>query len=261
MNEADLAELRRAKHLLENTGLAMKIANAVGKPMEWAISKMPVRAREIVVSSTRTALDKALGLALYTLDGRAGGPARNWGHRLAACASGAAGGALGLVGLPFELPISTTVMLRSIADHARSQGEDLSSPEARMNCLLVLALGGSSPSDDAAETAYFAVRVALARAVAEAAEYLAGKTAAEKVAERSAPALVRLITGIATRFGLAVEDKIAAQLVPVIGAAGGALVNGVFIGHFQDMAWGHFTVRRLERQYGGAEVREAYDEI
>lgn len=261
MNEADLVELRRAKHLLENTRLAMKIANVVGKPLEWAISKMPARAGEIVASSTKTALDKALGLALYTLDERAEGPARNWRHRLAVWAAGAAGGAFGLVGLPLELPISTTVMLRSIADHARSQGEDLSSPEARMNCLLVLALGGSSPSDDAAETAYFAVRVALARAVAEAAEYLAGKTAAGEVAERSAPVLVRLITSIATRFGLAVEDKIAAQLVPVIGAAAGALVNGVFIAHFQDMAWGHFTVRRLERQYGGEEVREAYEKI
>jgi hypothetical protein len=258
MTETDLLELHRAKHVLEHPGLAMRIASSVGRPIEWAISRLPERASGIVASSTKAALDKALGLALYTLGGHAEGPPRNWRHRMAVWASGAAGGAFGLAGLPLELPFSTTVMLRSIAEHARSQGEDLSSPEARMNCLLVLALGGARKSDDAAEAGYFAVRMAFARAVAEAAEYLAGRLAAEESAERSAPALVRLITSIAARFGLAVEDKLMAQLVPVIGAAGGAFVNEVFITHFQDMAWGHFTVRRLERVYGPLEVKGSY---
>ena len=39
-------------------------------------------------------------------------------------ASGAAGGAFGLASLPVELPVSTTIMLRSIADIARAEGED-----------------------------------------------------------------------------------------------------------------------------------------
>jgi hypothetical protein len=48
------------------------------------------------------------------------------------------------------------------------------------------------------------------------------------------------------------------MMVPVIGAAGGALVNMLFINHFQDMARGHFTVRRLERIYGAHVVGAAY---
>jgi hypothetical protein len=55
-----------------------------------------------------------------------------------------------------------------------------------------------------------------------------------------------------------VSEKAAAQAVPAIGAVGGALINLVFIDHFQDMARGHFTVRRLERKYDPATVKAAY---
>ena len=62
--------------------------------------------------------------------------------------------------------------------------------------------------------------------------------------------LVRLITQVASRFRLVVSQKAAAQTIPVIGALGGAAVNYAFIDHFQSVARGHFTVRRLERKYG-----------
>jgi hypothetical protein len=50
-------------------------------------------------------------------------------------------------------------------------------------------------------------------------------------------------------------------MVPIVGAAGGAIVNLVFIDHFQDVGRGHFIVRRLERSYGADEVRRAYDRL
>jgi hypothetical protein len=49
--------------------------------------------------------------------------------------------------------------------------------------------------------------------------------------------------------------------VPVLGALGGAAVNTAFVVHFQMLARGHFTVRRLERIYGKGTVRMAYDRI
>ena len=211
-----------------------------------------------MATSTRAALDRALGLALSTLDARADRAPNDWRHRAAVWASGAAGGAFGLAGLPLELPVSTTLMLRSIAENARAQGEDLGDPEARLNCLLVFALGGRSRGDDAAEAGYFAVRLAFARSVAEAAEYVAARVAAKQAAEQTSPVLVRLLTGIAGRFGVAVQQKLLAQLVPIVGAAGGALVNEVFMRHFQGTARGHFTVRRLERKHGTEEVRRLY---
>lgn len=94
----------------------------------------------------------------------------------------------------------------------------------------------------------------MARSVAEASEYVLEKTAAEE----TAPALIRLITIVAERFGIQVTEKAAAQLVPAIGAAGGAIINTLFIDHFQDMARGHFIVRKLERKYGKEVVKSEY---
>ena len=76
-----------------------------------------------------------------------------------------------------------------------------------------------------------------------------------------APFLVRFLTQIASRFGVVVSQKIAAQTVAVVGAVGGAAVNLAFIEHFQDVARGHFTVRRLERVYGAEIVRAEYDRL
>jgi EcsC protein family len=73
--------------------------------------------------------------------------------------------------------------------------------------------------------------------------------------------LVRLLTQIASRFGVVVTQKFAAQAVPIVGALGGAAVNYAFIDHFQEIARGHFTVRRLERRYGKGAVRAAYEKL
>ena len=176
-------------------------------------------------------------------------------HKVVTAVTGGVGGMFGLVGLAVELPISTTAMLRSIADIARSEGEDLSSPEVRLSCLQVLALGGASTSDDSAETGYFAVRAVFSKTISEMAEVLAERG----VARHAAPAFVELAGRLAARFGVTVSEKVAAQAVPVVGALGGATINVMFTDHFQSMARGHFTVRRLERIYGPEVVREAYD--
>ena len=72
---------------------------------------------------------------------------------------------------------------------------------------------------------------------------------------------MRLVTLIGARFGVVVTEKAAAQAIPILGAAGGALVNTIFIGHYQDMARGHFIVRRLEKIHGAEPVRAAYDRL
>jgi hypothetical protein len=79
--------------------------------------------------------------------------------------------------------------------------------------------------------------------------------------EEGAPAIVRFITQLATRFGVNVSEKVAAQAVPVIGAAGGVVINVLFIDHFQEMARGHFIVRRLERTYDPQLVRAEYERL
>lgn len=256
ISEDDLRAIAEARRLLENPGLAAKLTNVVGTPIEKGFEMLPTRWRDKVVDVTRDGLNAALQVAIASLRHRSGA-AQPRLHKLAAAASGAAGGAFGLAALAIELPVSTTIICRSIADIARSQGEDLSRPEARLACLEVFAFGGAAPSDDASETAYFAMRAALSRAVSEAAEYLATR----KVTDTGAPALVRLVSLIATRFKVQVSQKAAAMAIPLVGAAGGATINYLFVDHFQAMSRGHFTIRRLERKYGTEAVRQAYERI
>ena len=179
-------------------------------------------------------------------------------HRALATASGAAGGTFGLAALPVELPVSTVIMLRSIADIAQNEGKDLSDPESVLSCVEVFALGGRAGSANASESGYFAVRGMLAKTVTEAARFVVERG----VIKEGAPILLRFVTQVAARFGLVVTQKVAAQALPVVGAlGGGAAVNYAFIEHFQEVARGHFTVRRLERLYGEDKIRTLYDKI
>jgi hypothetical protein len=256
LSHTDLAELAEAKRTLQSPGLAIRISNVVGRPIEKGLEFLPERWAGQISEATRKALMVAMKGALLTMDRRSGEAYPRW-HKVAAAVSGAAGGAFGLPALLVELPVSTTIMCRSIADIARANGESLDDIGTRLACIEVFALGGPSAHDDASETAYFTVRSALAQAVSEAAQFLASR----KVTAASAPPIVRLITQVAARFQVQVSQKVAAQTVPIIGAASGALINLLFTDHFQDMSRGHFTVRRLERKYGPDEVRSAYEAL
>ena len=164
---------------------------------------------------------------------------------------------LGLAALPFELPISTTILLRSIAEIAREEGEDLSAPEAAFACVEVFALGGQGGGESAFESGYFTVRAALAKSVSDSARFVA----AQGVAALPAPVVARLVSQIAARFGIVVSEKVAAQAAPILGAIGGAAVNAAFADHFQTLARGHFIVRRLERQHGASVVAFEYQRL
>jgi hypothetical protein len=257
----DLRDLARARQTLEHPSLAIRIAGQVGQPVDALLKRLPAGPQRAIAAGTRKALDTSLGVALETLDRGQRRQPSNWLHRSMVMASGAVGGLAGLPGLLVELPFSLTVMLRSIADHARAQGEDLGQVAVRLECLTVFAYGSRSEDDDAADSAYFAARAALTRAVSQAAEFVAERGIAEAVGEKGAPALVQLLSRIAQRLGVSITDKAVAQLVPVLGAAGGAAINALFINHYQETAQAHFSVRRLERTYGADVVRRAYEAL
>ncbi len=253
-NDNDRQDLVLAISLLENPGLIAKISDLVGTPIEYLLKNLPKTAGDKITQVTHKSLVAAVNAAVRTMNPR--GRLAPWSkvHMAAAGVAGGVGGAFGLVAIPIELPITTTIIMRSIADIARSEGEDLTAVASRLACLEVFAMGGPSTEDDAAESGYFAVRTALAQAVSEAAKYVAKRT----VIEDGAPVIIRLLAQVAARFNTVVGEKIMAQGVPIVGALGGATINVMFIEHFQDMARGHFIVRRLERTYGEDEVRKAY---
>src|ERR1700720_691083 len=256
MTEPETAALKRAVQSLEHPGLAARLANLVGRPIELLGKALPESASNAIAAATAKGLQAALKVALLTIRRRPLGGSQLL-HKYLAMASGAAGGTFGLATLPLELPVSTIIMLRSIAEIAQSEGEDPSDPEAALSCIQVFALGGRAGSSDASESGYFAVRGMLAKTVTEAARFVAERG----VIKEGAPILLKFVTQVAARFGLVVTQKVAAQALPVVGALGGAAVNYAFIEHFQDVARGHFTVRRLERLYGKDKIRTEYDQI
>lgn len=256
IDNSDADALCKAIQLLEHASLAARLANIIGKPVELLGRALPAGASQVIVRATAKSLKAALRVALLTI--RTGpDESSQFLHRTLAAASGALGGAFGVFSLPLELPISTVIILRSILDIARSEGENLTDPKSTLSCIEVLGIGGRMQTNDATKSDYFVVRGILAKSVTEAARFIAERG----IVEEGSPVLVRLMAQIASRFGLVVTQKAAAQTIPVIGAIGGAAVNYAFIEHFQSVARGHFTVRRLERKYGKDIVFAEYERL
>ncbi len=274
LSPEDRAALQRAVRELETTSLAIKLSAILGEQARNLAAFIPPQLAEKASRAAGAAIRASLNVALKSLAGKPLQDRRRLHKTLAVCA-GAAGGAFGFSSLPFELPVSTTILFRSVADIARAEGHDLEDPRAVLACLEVFALGGRVASDggikfaglDAQdtgltddaflETGYFALRAILAKSVSDAASYLAGRGTTSV----AAPALVGFVAQIGTHFGVAVSQKFVAQTVPLIGAAGGAAINYTFADHFQAIARGHFTVMRLERRYGERIIRAEYDHI
>ncbi|MCV9877573.1 EcsC family protein [Brenneria izbisi] len=265
-NQQDLDDIRQALALLEAPSITIQLANLVGGPIEWSLSKLPAVVKNKVQDVVHTALHKSVDAALFTLDDapkRASSPKT---HKLVAATSGAVSGFFGAAGLLVELPVSTTIMMRSVADIARSEGFSLTDFSVKAACVEVFALGGNSKNDDAADSAYYASRAALADITKHATRELvdlASKKGMEKASARittsqAGRTLARVIDAVATRLGITITEKMAAQIVPVIGAASGAAINTLFIHHYQNMARGHFIIKRLEEKYGEAEIKSAY---
>ena len=258
MNAEDLNDLKLAKEKLENPSLAARMTDLVGKPLEIGLDKLPAKLNARLTQLTRAALMASMKSALFTIKDQPGVSKSNRLHKLAAATSGGIGGAFGFAALAVELPISTTIILRSIADVARREGESIYNIESKLACMEVFALGSpNNNDDDAVESGYYVIRGLLSQSVAEAAHHIAS----HGLAKEGSPVLVRMINLIAQRFSIQISEKLAAQAIPAIGAAGGALINTLFIDHFQEMAHGHFTVRRLERKYGVEVVANAYYEL
>jgi hypothetical protein len=258
LSRTERDDLERALALIERDSLAAKLTGALGGNIGWIGRRLPSGAKRMVAMATEHALKSALKVAVSTLRPAARRQRKStdrW-HKAAAAASGAIGGAFGLMALAIELPISTTILLRSIAEIARAEGEDLSTPEAMLACIEVFALG-DEPGGAVAEGGYFAARAAIAEAVNESARFLLRSG----LSGETAPIVVRLVTQLASRFGVAVSEKVAAQAVPIVGAFGGAAINAAFADHFQNVARGHFIIRRLERRCGAEAVHEEYQRL
>jgi hypothetical protein len=234
--------------------LVGKLAELVGEPITMTLRTLPAPVTAQINRAVSAAMYQALKVAVHKMDARPILEPGRVGFQVISGITGSVSGFFGLPALAVELPVTTTLMLRSIAGIASQEGEDLNSASARIACLEVFALGGKGAPTS--ETTYYATRAFLARTANEAARAVAERTAASG----SGPVIVELIAKIAGRFGIVVSEKVAAQAVPVVGAIGGAAVNLAFMEHFQRLAAAHFAIRRLERTYGKELIRAQYQE-
>jgi EcsC protein family len=182
------------------------------------------------------ALRHAYRVGTLGLDTVSARPPRRRAGRLVAAATGGASGLIGAPAIAADLPVTTCLMMRSIAEIARAHGEDLTSADTRQACIEVFAFGGPEIADEDIDIAWWTIRGSLSHA-----------------------SIALLIRQIAARFGAMLSQKYLAQAVPLIGAAAGSTLNYVFMDYYQRMARVHFTLRELERRHDPDAVRACFD--
>ena len=145
LSQAHRRALARAVDALENPNFAAHLADYAGAPVNRVVQMLPRRASKGLSRAVEVAIQKCLKTAIGSLD-PAPGPPTTWFSNAIAGVTGGVSGFFGMPALVIELPLTTTIMLRAIADIARHHGEDLGTLEARLACLQVFALGARRPA-------------------------------------------------------------------------------------------------------------------
>ncbi len=248
-----LAQLSTAKALLSNGSLSDKIRALFGVSVENGYARLPQHWEAQTAAIAQDTLMLGLRGMLTTLGGASPdifptlarfSAAMRTHERIAE-----------LPGLALELPVSMMLLCRSVADIARANGERSEDLDTRLACLELFALGDARRN--AMGAGYFALRATLALPTAAAIDYLTNTL----MVDEDADALRGYIDAIAKHFREQIEIHAAAEAIPDVSTHYGSAVNLLLIDHFQDIARGHFTVRRLERAYGQPDVRATYDRI
>jgi len=251
ISNSDLEIIADAKRIIETETLATQISRFVGEGVNIVTKHLPDSAQQQIVKSLNLTLTKATEWSWLTTGTQETPILReNWVHSTAVSLTGLIGGSLGLATALWEIPITTTIMLRNIGCIAEAEGLDMSQESTRLGCVSVLAMGGDPTKAKGEELGYWATRQTMAALVSESLMW-SGRGVS--------PALVRFITATTARFGLVISEKTALQMVPFLGAGAGLAINNIFLDHYQNIAKAHFSLERLSLKYGEAAVKAAYE--
>lgn len=228
----EIAELARLHRRAGGPGL--QVLTLLGTKAEGLLDRLPETMRSGLDRATETALETAMRAAQGSRGVVKDQP--DWLNRAVTAALGAAGGFGGLPSAMAELPVTTTVLLRAIQGVAAEEGFDPAERNVQFDSIQVFASAGPLAEDDGADAAFLVTRLSLTGATMQS-----------------------LISSVAPRLAAALGQKLAAQAVPVLGAAAGAAVNYAYTSYYQDMARVHFRLRRLavEADRPHAELVEA----
>jgi hypothetical protein len=216
-------------------GHLMTAINFVGGQVEDALKVLPKGARDQIDTAARAALKHSYNAASRSRAGIGQRVVGDGVHRTLATLSGALGGLGGLPTALAELPVATTLIFRAVQGVASSYGEDPLSEETRLECLRVFGAGGPTADDDGVNTSFFGARLSL-----------------------TGPALQGVLAKVAPRFAAVLTQKLAAQAVPLIGAAAGAGTNYAFTDYYTAMAHVHFGLRALCREYDDGQTLDEF---
>ncbi|WP_338550622.1 EcsC family protein [Roseovarius phycicola] len=216
--DARLFELAQRHARAGNVGI--QILNTIGGQAEGLLARLPEPVRAKLGETTESALRVSMKAAHRSRDVVSETP--GWWSRALSTAMGAAGGMGGLPTALAELPVTTTVLLRAIQDVAVEHGFDPSEPGVQYDCIQIFAAAGPLDHDDGTDLAFLSTRVAV-----------------------TGTAVQALIARVAPRLATVLGQKLAAQTVPVLGAAAGAATNYAYMSYYQQMAHVHFGLRRL----------------
>jgi len=200
--------------------LGMQLLNAIGGSASNLLDRLPREVRGRLDGATAEALRLAMEAAHRSRGVVKGQP--GWLNRAVTTAMGAAGGFGGLPSAMAELPVTTAILLRTIQDVAEEYGFDPEEESVRFDCVQVFAAAGPLEDDDDADLAFLSTRVAVSGAAVQA-----------------------VIARVAPRLATVLGQKLAAQTIPVLGAAAGAATNYAFTGYYSQMAHVHFGLRQL----------------
>ncbi len=198
----------------------MRLLNALGGQAEGAMRHLPKPLRATVEGATHHALHLAVRGASHSRRLLPDQDAQT--NRWISTTMGMIGGAAGLPGALIELPATTTFLLRNIQGVAVEYGFDPSAENTRFDAVEVFASAGPLAHDDGAETGFLTLRLGI-----------------------NGAGLSQLISRVAPKLAVALGPKLAAQMVPVLGAVAGGGVNYIYAGYYQEMAHVHFALRRL----------------
>lgn len=274
MQDDDLKFLKEAYDYLEDPSFVTKVTDFIGKPIEVAFDKLPTKLKTQIGTVSEKAIRGSLNAAYKTLiikdeeksleQIKSNSTINRVLHDAATTAVGAVGGFFGEAGLIVELPLTTTLIMRSILAQGQTYG-DLSKEELITNSLYVFSLGSSKSSkDDDMDSAYYTSRLAMDHAIRQAAEYLAAngpKTVMKNIDAGTAPIVLELVTKVAQRFNITVSEKMLVEALPVVGAITGGGINLLFTDFFTLSAKYHFGIKHLEKKYGKEAVQTQYEKI
>lgn len=211
---------RLAQRYRRAGGVGIQVLNLIGGSAEGLIDKLPQDVRARLDRATETALTVAMRAAHGSRSMLGDQP--GWLNTAVTTGLGAVGGMGGLPSAMAELPVTTTVLLRTIQGVAVEHGFDADAENVQFDCIQVFAAAGPLGTGEGADLAFLTSRVALTGTTVQA-----------------------LIARIAPRLAVVLGQKLAAQAVPVLGAVAGAATNYAYTSYYQEMAHVHFGLRKL----------------